>query len=41
MKEIQTLQSDEDGDTNDESDKSLTIKRCYSGGDENDRSLAV
>ena len=36
-----TEQSDEDDDTNDESDKSLAIKRCYNGGDESDKSLAT
>ena len=36
-----TEQSDEDDDTNDESDKSLAIKRWYNGGDESDKSLAI
>ena len=36
-----TERSDEYDDTNDESDKSLTIKRWYNGGDESDKSLAI
>ena len=36
-----TARSDEDDDTNDESEKSLAIKRCNNGGDESDKSLAI
>ena len=35
-----TEQSGQDDDTNDESVKSLAIKRWHNGGDESDKSLA-
>ena len=36
-----TEQSGQDDDTNDESDESLAIKRCYNDDDENGKSLTI